>query len=243
MNRMKMKTEILPAEGEAIAKAADLLRRGELVALPTETVYGLAADASGPGLDRLIAATGAELDASGAAPPAFSWHASDAAALIERLETPSAVARRLLGAFLPGPVSFLLEQPGELLAAWRDELGVPEGVIDNGTSVSVRVPRHTAARELIEAAGGRLAEVEGLRPTRVVELRRPDLVAGLSLTRAEGVGRADAEVDVVHRLERVDEILGRDRRSVAQQPLHEQARDDVALEAHEARAQVRVGRT
>ena len=45
MNRMKMKTEILPAEGEAIAKAADLLRRGELVALPTETVYGIAADA------------------------------------------------------------------------------------------------------------------------------------------------------------------------------------------------------
>ena len=43
MNRMKMKTEILPAEGEAIAKAADLLRRGELVALPTETVYGIAA--------------------------------------------------------------------------------------------------------------------------------------------------------------------------------------------------------
>ena len=45
MNRMKMKTETLPAEGEAIAKAADLLRRGELVALPTETVYGIAADA------------------------------------------------------------------------------------------------------------------------------------------------------------------------------------------------------
>ena len=45
MNCMKMKTEILPAEGEAIAKAADLLRRGELVALPTETVYGIAADA------------------------------------------------------------------------------------------------------------------------------------------------------------------------------------------------------
>ena len=44
MNRMKMKTEILPAEGKAIAKAADLLRRGELVALPTETVYGIAAD-------------------------------------------------------------------------------------------------------------------------------------------------------------------------------------------------------
>ena len=48
MNRMEMKTEILPAEGEAIAKAADLLRRGELVALPTETVYGLGANGLDP---------------------------------------------------------------------------------------------------------------------------------------------------------------------------------------------------
>mgnify|MGYP003260525508 FL=1 len=45
MNRMEMKTEILRAEGGAIAKAAELLRKGELVALPTETVYGIAADA------------------------------------------------------------------------------------------------------------------------------------------------------------------------------------------------------
>ena len=45
MIRMEMKTEILPAKGEGIAKAAALLRRGELVALPTETVYGIAADA------------------------------------------------------------------------------------------------------------------------------------------------------------------------------------------------------
>lgn len=46
MNRMEMKTEILRAEGDAIAKAAELLRKGELVALPTETVYGIAADAA-----------------------------------------------------------------------------------------------------------------------------------------------------------------------------------------------------
>ena len=45
MIRMEMKTEILPAKGEGIAKAAALLQRGELVALPTETVYGIAADA------------------------------------------------------------------------------------------------------------------------------------------------------------------------------------------------------
>ena len=43
---MKIKTEVLPADqAESIVKAAELLRSGELVALPTETVYGIAADA------------------------------------------------------------------------------------------------------------------------------------------------------------------------------------------------------
>ena len=46
MIRMEMKTEILPASDEkSIEKAAALLQNGELVALPTETVYGIAADA------------------------------------------------------------------------------------------------------------------------------------------------------------------------------------------------------
>ena len=63
MNRMKMKTEILPAEGEAIAKAADLLRRGELVALPTETVYGIAADArNGAAVAKIFVAKGRPQD-------------------------------------------------------------------------------------------------------------------------------------------------------------------------------------
>ena len=63
MNRMKMKTEILPAEGDSIAKAADLLRRGELVALPTETVYGIAADArNGAAVAKIFVAKGRPQD-------------------------------------------------------------------------------------------------------------------------------------------------------------------------------------
>ena len=59
MNRMKMKTEILRAEGDAIAKAAELLRKGELVALPTETVYGIAADArNGEAVAKIFVAKG-----------------------------------------------------------------------------------------------------------------------------------------------------------------------------------------
>ena len=42
---MSINTEVRPADTEGIARAAELLRQGELVALPTETVYGIAADA------------------------------------------------------------------------------------------------------------------------------------------------------------------------------------------------------
>ena len=60
MIRMKMKTEILPADrAESIAKAAQLLQNGELVALPTETVYGIAADArNGAAVKKIFVAKG-----------------------------------------------------------------------------------------------------------------------------------------------------------------------------------------
>ena len=57
---MKIKTEVLPADqAESIAKAAELLRSGELVALPTETVYGIAADArNGEAVKKIFVAKG-----------------------------------------------------------------------------------------------------------------------------------------------------------------------------------------
>ena len=64
MIRMEMKTEILPADrAESIAKAAQLLRSGELVALPTETVYGIAADArNGAAVAKIFVAKGRPQD-------------------------------------------------------------------------------------------------------------------------------------------------------------------------------------
>ena len=57
---MKIKTEVLPADkAESIAKAAELLRSGKLVALPTETVYGIAADArNGEAVKKIFVAKG-----------------------------------------------------------------------------------------------------------------------------------------------------------------------------------------
>ena len=62
--RMNFKTEILPASApESIEKAAGLLRSGELVALPTETVYGIAADArNGEAVKKIFVAKGRPQD-------------------------------------------------------------------------------------------------------------------------------------------------------------------------------------
>lgn len=137
---------------DALESAAADLQAGRLVVFPTETVYGLAADGSTAGVEALARATGADLERDG--PAAFSWHGHDGASLIEQLATPSAVARRLLSKLLPGPVHFVLEQPGDVLDEIRARLGVPKGAIDNGREITIRVPEHTAARELIELAGG-----------------------------------------------------------------------------------------
>ena len=63
MKRMKVKTEVLPADrAESIEKAACLLRSGQLVALPTETVYGIAADArNGEAVKQIFVAKGRQI--------------------------------------------------------------------------------------------------------------------------------------------------------------------------------------
>ena len=59
MIRMSINTEVRPADAEGIARAAELLRQGELVALPTETVYGIAADArNGEAVSKIFVAKG-----------------------------------------------------------------------------------------------------------------------------------------------------------------------------------------
>ena len=60
---MSINTEVRPADTEGIARAAELLRQGELVALPTETVYGIAADArNGEAVSKIFVAKGRPQD-------------------------------------------------------------------------------------------------------------------------------------------------------------------------------------
>ena len=133
-----MHTELCQADDASIRRAAALLRAGELVAFPTETVYGLGADAlNGEAAARIFAAKGRPADH-----PLIAHIAGESglAGLIA-LE-PCACARALMRAFWPGPMTLIFPKSPR----------VPREVTAGLDTVAVRMPSHPVARALIRAA-------------------------------------------------------------------------------------------
>ena len=125
--------------GATDAMAAEALAHGRLVILPTETVYGLAADASNP------TAVAAIFEAKGR--PRFNpliAHVADAAQA-ENVAVFDARARALAEAFWPGPLT--------IVAPVRDRAAVCDLARAGLDSVAVRVPGHARARAVIAAFG------------------------------------------------------------------------------------------
>jgi len=137
----------------AIAEAAALLRAGGLVAFPTETVYGLGADAAD---DRAVAAIYA---AKGR--PSFNpliVHVAEAGQLDEEVVWNPA-ARRLARRFWPGPLTLVLPRRPESRLSLLCSAGLD--------SLAVRMPAHPLARALLQAAGRPLAAPSANRSGRV----------------------------------------------------------------------------
>jgi L-threonylcarbamoyladenylate synthase len=136
-------TEILTPDDAGIARAAELLREGRLVAFPTETVYGLGADArNGRAVAGIFEAKGR---------PRFNpliVHVGDLAAARRLVELPRA-ARKLAAAFWPGPLT--------LVSPMRADAGIADLVTAGLPTLAVRVPAHTLARRLLEVFGGPVA--------------------------------------------------------------------------------------
>ncbi|HEX8445648.1 MAG TPA: L-threonylcarbamoyladenylate synthase [Sphingomonas sp.] len=141
----------------AIAEAAALIRAGHPVAVPTETVYGLAADATrGESVAGIYAAKGR---------PAFNpliVHVPDLAAA-EHLAWFDDAARALAAAFWPGPLTLVLPL--------RDRAGIAALCTAGLQTVAIRVPAHPAMRALLQATGLPLAAPSanasgGISPTR-----------------------------------------------------------------------------
>ncbi|MBF5043851.1 threonylcarbamoyl-AMP synthase [Aggregicoccus sp. 17bor-14] len=137
---------------ETIAHAVDLLRHGGVVALPTETVYGLAANAE----DELAVRRVFAIKGRPATHPLIV-HLPDAAALpLWAREVPD-TARRLAEAFWPGPLTLVLKRTPR----------ATDAVTGGQDTVALRVPRHPVARAVLSALGGGLAAPSANRFGRV----------------------------------------------------------------------------
>jgi len=135
-------------------EAADALRSGAVVLIPTDTVFGLAADASSP--DALRALWSISEDATPQPPQPLAWHIGTAAPLLEALSAAkislSPIQKRLIDRLCPGPILLAIELPEPALATIRSHLGVEAGVIDNAQTLLVRITGHPDAQRFLEAA-------------------------------------------------------------------------------------------
>ena len=158
-------------EREAAIEAASLaVQRGHLVVLPTDTVYGIGADAFDPAAVRsLLAAKGRGREMP---PPVLISAATTVDALAVRIP---GYARALIDAFWPGPLTLVCHQQGSL--QW--DLGDTRG------TVAVRMPDHEIAREVLERTG----------PLAVSSANRTGMPAATDADQAEQM--LGEEVDVI----------------------------------------------
>ncbi|MEW6642007.1 MAG: L-threonylcarbamoyladenylate synthase [Pseudomonadota bacterium] len=132
-------TETLPAGRNSQEKAAKILAEGGLVAFPTETVYGLGADATNPeAIARLYAAKGR---------PSFNpliAHVADLAAA-QKLARFDARSLELAERFWPGPLTLVLPKTADCPVADLATAGLD--------TVAIRIPAHPVARAILRALG------------------------------------------------------------------------------------------
>ncbi len=132
-----METMLLPPSEQSLTLASDLLRSGQLVAFPTETVYGLGADAMNPEAVRSIfRAKGRPADNP------LIVHIYDRAQLKDLCTVPEE-ALPLMDAFWPGPLTLLFHKLPE----------VPDAVTAGLATVAVRMPSHPVAASLLKVCG------------------------------------------------------------------------------------------
>lgn len=135
-------TRLLTDSPEDIALAAACLQRGELVGIPTETVYGLAADATNEqAVARIFEAKGRPQDNP------LIVHIAELADIEPLVTAVPPAARRLAEAFWPGPLTIILPRSSR----------IPACVSAGLSTVAIRMPSHPVARAIIKAAGRPLA--------------------------------------------------------------------------------------
>jgi len=159
-----MRTQVLEATPEALTLAAEVIRAGGLVAFPTETVYGLGADA----LSEAAVARIFEAKERPRGNPLIV-HVADATALDEVAVRVTDRAREVVASFWPGPLTLVLDRAAAVPL-------ITTGGLD---TVAVRVPAHPVAQGLIRAAGRPLAAPSANRSGRPSPTRAPHVLEDL----------------------------------------------------------------
>jgi L-threonylcarbamoyladenylate synthase len=213
MTTTLLATRVLRADAATAAEAARVLAAGGLVAFPTETVYGLGADATnGRAIARLYEAKGR---------PAFNpliAHVADrnAAQALARFD---AVADKLAAAFWPGPLTLVLPKAAACPVAELATAGLD--------SIAVRVPDHPVARDILNAFGKAVVAPSANRsghvsPTRAEHVHA-DLCGRIDLIVNDGATPVGVESTIVACLDApmllrpggvpraaIERVLGRD---------------------------------
>jgi L-threonylcarbamoyladenylate synthase len=156
---------VLPADDAAITAAMELLRSGQIVAIPTETVYGLAADASNAdAVAKIYAAKGR---------PDFNpliVHVADQSAA-ENLADFSPMAHQLAQAFWPGPLTLVLPLRTDADIAGAVTAGLP--------TIALRCPAHPVMQALLKKTGLNIAAPSANKSGGISPTRAEHVLAGL----------------------------------------------------------------
>jgi len=169
-----------------ITRAVDALRRGRLVAFPTETVYGLGADAAHPdALARLYAVKGRPAEHP------VIVHVAEPVQLAEWAAHVPRAARLLADALWPGPLTLVVPRAAR----------VPDGITGGGDTVGLRVPDQPVALALLRAFGGGIAAPSANRfghvsPTTAAAVRA-DLGDDVDVVLDDGPCRVGVESTIV----------------------------------------------
>jgi len=156
---------VLPADDAAITAAMELLRSGQIVAIPTETVYGLAADASNAdAVAKIYAAKGR---------PDFNpliVHVADQSAA-KNLAEFSPMAHQLAQAFWPGPLTLVLPLRADADIAGAVTAGLP--------TIALRCPTHPVMQALLKKTGLNIAAPSANKSGGISPTRAEHVLAGL----------------------------------------------------------------
>jgi len=136
-----------------IANAVELLRGGQIVVLPTETVYGAAGLLNHPGGMELLR----QIRGAAAAERPFTIHLAHREQAKDYIGEVGALGKRLMRKLWPGPVGLVFEVPAQRRAEVAKRLGLPESAIYDNGAITLRSPDHIVASDVLARIDGPVA--------------------------------------------------------------------------------------